>query len=599
MKRKTVQSITWGMALIGLLIGSCAKDKPDDSVIPDDDPSTRIETYHMWSDASYQSRASVIRYNNAFYAAFREPTADSAPKGGRVRVVRSTDGEKWETVKVFEFLDVPGRPTEPTEQVSFNGVNQYMKIPHHEDFEFTLDDVFSLSAWVYRDVGSPAAALVSTRSANNQNAFDLDASNNNLILDFGNPHVRRHNVPAMPFLLGQWNHVGFSYDGPNRKVWLFNNGSSVELSSSGQSNDLLGSEWNNFGNDISVFAKATLKTAASQVPTLRFSRGMLRTLRFWNKAMSEAEMAADMNAVVGPNTPDLIAGYSFSSTNLTWEDGNLVVPDVKGKHTGYLYNIDFVGTPKADLDAPVLSLAPGNRLMLTVYGEYDLSDGSQSSRRPFVAFSENGDDFVEMERTTIYYPDPDILSNGNFRMSQFTWDQSGSAAYGFNSSNALTLFKTTDGKTYRAHAQLSQLPEKASEVAVRFDSQNKLYALMKLEGSDNRGVLAVSGPPYTDFVVHHLDFPVQNANFAFLNDQRIIMVPATQHQDDTLTFHTVVVDPTGNKQAEKFIPILQENAYPGGLLVHDGYLWASFSAAPALNRESKVFLAKIPVDDIN
>ena len=65
--------------------------------------------------------------------------------------------------------------------------------------------------------------------------------------------------------------------------------------------------------------------------------GKLGNVRFWNKALTAAEVAADMDATVGPDTEGLIAAYDFANIS------GLTVPDLSGHgHDGTLSGFDPV-----------------------------------------------------------------------------------------------------------------------------------------------------------------------------------------------------------------------------------------------------------------
>src|SRR5690606_18860243 len=171
------------MALLCVIVTACKKDK---EIGEEEDghlslPKLEAEVHKIWDEAPYSTSSDLIRFNDAFYCAFREASEATGP-GGRVRVIKSTDGETWESVQVFEFTGLT-TPTEPASDLTFNmpdmptnvADRQYMKIPHHTDFDFRRDEVFSLSAWVYRVEGSDAGGagdLVSTRHANSVRGYN-------------------------------------------------------------------------------------------------------------------------------------------------------------------------------------------------------------------------------------------------------------------------------------------------------------------------------------------------------------------------------------------------------------------------------------------
>ncbi len=615
--------------LLWLVVISCAKDPKALSDDQDDkafDPELEMEVHKVWDEAPYSTSSDLIRFNDAFYCTFREATEETG-SGGRVRVVKSVDGETWETVQVFEFTDLP-TPTEPADHLTFNMPvaaeakdRQFMKIPHHTDFDFERDEVFSLSTWVYRDpssVSTTAADLVSTADGDSRDGGYgfLTQQTNTLILDIsGGERFRRFNKTAATpapaanrlFTFGEWHHVGFVFDGPNDKVWLYQDGANVVLHANSLTNDLTPvatgasahNEHNTYGNDINVFTRATNKTSSTALPAVtRFTQGKIRTLRFWHKAMTEAEMVAEYeagkDAPVQASEPGLIAGYDFDFSNIGWQDGKLVVHDVKGNHNGILYNFSFGGTPHADLQAPRLSIAPGNRLMLLMYGEYDRADGSAlPTRRPYISFSDDGKTFSAMAPSEVYYPTENDLSSGDFNISGVTWDQTTLNAYGFDYQNPLTLFKTTNGTTFRAQRVLTQgLDGSPGDVQVRFDKGNKMYVLIRKDEGDQKGMLVVGVAPYENFEYYPLDFRLHSPHFVFLDDSTLVM----SAQESDASVRVVVTDLEGKVLKETPVPIEEGTIDPGGMTIYDRYLWLSCSHL--LGGKSDVYLAKIPLNDL-
>jgi len=604
------------IASLCVMFAACNKDKEigDDTgnLLPSEELET--EVHNVWDDASFSASSDLIWFKDAFYCTFREDTNDPLSKG-RVRVVKSVDGTTWETVKVFEFTDLP-TPAEPVDYLEFNMpwplgespvAPQSMTIPYDDEFDFTMDDVFSLSAWVWREYKTdPSAvsgsnndgAFVSTRHANSARGYVFQARPNTFILDFGTTggsNYRRHNTDSqIGFKFLKWEHIGFVYDGPNKKVWLYINGAKAPVLSN-QTNDLRedGNDVNTVGNNIAVFG--TAKSGINDIPT-SVTPGKIRALRFWKKVMTDDDMYNEW--VAGKDVPvtastDLIAGYDFASHNLEWNGTDWIVRDVKGNHPGILHNFNFAlyGTPSADLQAPRLSIAPGNRLMLQIYGEYDRADGSVAKRRPYISFSDDGETFSDMVPSEVYHNNE--LSNEDFRISGVAWDQTTLNAYGFDLTNPLTLFKTTDGMTFRAQAELTGIEGTPRDVSVCFDKRNVMYALIRKDDSQ-ADVLAVGAPPYNDVEYHTLDFNLYGASFAFLDNNTLVM--GARGYDDSAAIHIVVTDLSG--KVLKSVPVLVEDVagHLGGITVHDKYLCLSYSASR--DEKSDIYMVKIPLADM-
>lgn len=572
---------------------SCSK-KP--TYVDLSDPSTR-EVYKIWSDAGNNAYSDLVRYNGAFYCAFRESTG-TLGAGGVVRVIKSADGINWQSV---QSLDITPDVAPPPTELEFNGTNQFMTIPHHTDFDFERDGTFSFTTWVYR--GSTGLSdLVSTW--NGGNGYFLGASATTFLLDMASqgtgalPRIHNRTASANPpgtwFLnANAWYHLGFVFDGPNNKVWLYQNGQNIALHTN-QTNDIRQHNnkdvANTYGNDISIFAKTRDKALPDVAPNPpRYWKGALRTVRFWNKALSPEEMEADVNATVTSATPNLIAGYDFSQ--VTKQGGQDIVPDITGKHPGILHNFDI---PEAeillpDVMAPKLVITPDNRLMLLVDGEM-FNRGSLASRRPYVSYSStNGDNFSALERSDIYYPGTEP-SEDNFWIWNMTWDNNKAAAYGFDHLNGMTLMRTTDGgESFHAHHTLS-MEGASGKAAVRFGQQNNMYALVAKETGDRKAVLAVSAPPYQNFSYYVVDEQLDAPSFVFLNDKTMCIAAKAYTSNTT---QLLVIDLEGNILRRMPLPSAGENSYPG-IVAHEGYVWVSYHTSNS--GQPDIYIAKVPVD---
>src|SRR5690606_12883059 len=126
--------------LLVSILGACAKKEVDYNR-PEE--WTRSVS-KIWDGAGHSAFTDLIRFNDAFYCVFREASGHFG-EGGKVRVIRSSDGVEWETIKVFELDPII---TEPSPDFEFNGANQNMVISHHPDFDYTNKGQFTITAWV-------------------------------------------------------------------------------------------------------------------------------------------------------------------------------------------------------------------------------------------------------------------------------------------------------------------------------------------------------------------------------------------------------------------------------------------------------------------
>lgn len=572
-----------------LLFFSCDNyDAPKVQIVSDNYQATRI-----WGTSSHAAFPSFVRFNNMFYCAFREGPAHLG-SGGAVRVIRSLDGVKWETVQILQLI--PPVPPTPTE-LTFNGSNQFMAIDHHSDFDFTNNESFSISGWIYTENIS-YTQIVSTR--NGGSGYDFAQQDNKLINDFGAPYLRAQQASA-GFSSNTWHHVGYVYDGANKDIRLYQNGTAVQLASATNlfPSIQVTTQENTYGNKITVFAKASNKGSGAAGG---YTKGKMRTLRFWKKALNSADMAADMTTDVTAITPDLIAAYDF--TKKEQEGTKIFVPDIKDKHPGILYNfsMDDTEVPPTDLRDPRLSITSDNKLMLLMDGEF-YNGTTVASRRPYVSYSDaNGENFSEPLRSDVYYPSENTLSEDNF----WIWNvrQNNGSYYGVDYiNNKIALFKSTDsGESFKIVKDLDRaLLGNPSEVDLCFDKNDKMYALIRRNGSGNalatsKGYLATSLPPYTDWAYTELDYRVEGHNFMFLDDNSFIIGTRRFDQDNSNPQMAIyVTDLTGKIQKEIVLRSSGDCSYPG-MVIHDNMLWVTYYSSH--EGVASIYLSKIPLSDL-
>lgn len=587
-----------GMVLAMLIVGACSKEGPR----YDNPEEWNRSVYKIWDGEAHSAFTDLIRFNDAFYCVFREASGHFG-EGGKVRVIRSTDGVEWETVKVFELESIV---TEPSPDFEFNGANQNMVIPHHTDFNYANNGQFTITARVkmiepqnVTNDGTAIRYIVSTRNGGDGYDFGTHRGINprapSLFADIGAPYLRkRQNNNA--FTYGEWTHVSYVYDGANiygggsvPHVYFHQNGVRVPQVASAN----VTTQANTYGNEITVFSKPGNRNPGAGYSS--YAAGNISSLRFWNKALTDSEIAADMTASVTASTPNLIAAYDFDKSKVYQQGADYFLPDIKGNHPGRLRNYVAEETivSYGDLRDPKLSITPDNRLMVWMDGEYYIG-ASVASRRPYVSFSDvSGNDFSEPERVDVHYPTSDGLSEGNFWIWRVVWNNAKTAAYGFDYLNPLTLFKTTDGKVFRTERRITDVDGSPNEVAIKFDKQDNMYALIRREAGNTLGVLAVSAPPYDNFVYNQLDFRLGGPEFIFLDDETLVM--GTRGFTNSTTTHIVTTDLKGKVLKRIYLPSAGDASYPG-MVVHDGYLWVSYYSSKS--GKADIYMAKIPLDQL-
>lgn len=64
-----------------------------------------ITVEKIWDQAPHNAFTDIIRFNNVFYCTFREGSGHVSGPDGKARILRSTDGKKWESVALLEVKD--------------------------------------------------------------------------------------------------------------------------------------------------------------------------------------------------------------------------------------------------------------------------------------------------------------------------------------------------------------------------------------------------------------------------------------------------------------------------------------------------------------
>lgn len=561
------------------------------------------EPTRIWGSNLHSAFPDLIRFNNAFYCTFREgPTHGHS--GGVVRILKSTDGTSWENVQVLK-LNPLGNP--PSSSLAFNGTNQYMTIEPHTDFAFTNGESFSVSGWIYTE-NTNYTQIVSTRQG--ANGYDFAQQVNKLISDMGLPYLRTEQLSS-DLLSNTWYHVGYVYNGVTKEVKLYLNGVAVALSTNTNYHPqtAVTTQANTYGNKITVFAKAAnTVTNATANPSIGFTTGKISTLRFWKKALTQAEMNADQTARVTEATPHLVAAYDFS--NKLQQGSNIIIPDIKGNHSGTLKNFTANETKPSpgplptDLRDPKLSITPDNRLMVLMAGDlYNGSGTAVVNRKPYVSYSDiNGQNFSEVAQSTVHYPTTTGASTGNFWIWNTEW--SNNISYGVDYfGSKFVLFNSTDaGNNFRTLKILDRaLLGNPSETDLIFDNSNKMHLFIRRNGAGNslatsKGYLATSTSPYTNWNYSELAYRLEGPNVLRLNDSTLCI--GTRRFDENNSnpqMGILVTDFNGNKKKEIILKSSGDCGY-SGMVIHNGYLWVVYYSSH--EGQSNIYSSKIPVGDL-
>lgn len=231
---------------------------------------------------------------------------------------------------------------QPSHYLTFNGVDQYMSIPHHPDFNIDSDESFSLTAWVRnvsyteypRYICKRDAASNSGSERSGYEFFGTPAAGQSLGLN--TPTTTSGHalsvytgitVPA-----GEWMHIALVVDRAENIIRIFHNGNT-------------NTAWSASLNGWTVENTHDLFVGAgnSGGQPCYFCNGSFGNIRFYNIALDDEMIAADIDTDDISNLPQemhnaLLAAYDMDSANV---DDNIML-DISGNgHVANMMNFAF------------------------------------------------------------------------------------------------------------------------------------------------------------------------------------------------------------------------------------------------------------------
>ena len=231
---------------------------------------------------------------------------------------------------------------QPSHYLTFNGVDQYMSIPHHPDFNIDSDESFSLTAWVRnvsyteypRYICKRDAASNSGSERSGYEFFGTLAAGQSLGLN--TPTTTSGHalsvytgitVPA-----GEWMHIALVVDRAENIIRIFHNGNT-------------NTAWSASLNGWTVENTHDLFVGAgnSGGQPCYFCNGSFGNIRFYNIALDDEMIAADIDTDDISNLPQemhnaLLAAFDMDSANV---DDN-IMHDISGNgHVANMMNFAF------------------------------------------------------------------------------------------------------------------------------------------------------------------------------------------------------------------------------------------------------------------
>lgn len=224
-----------------------------------------------------------------------------------------------------------------------------MKIDNHTDFQIAASESYSVTCWINVPAYKSGMRFVSKRAVgvNTETGYEMWTGGSSYqFYAVNTPYVGGGNVLSVYSsdygALNKWIHVAITVDRAAGKIYMYQDGVKVGESSNSLTMTSSSTEPWAVENNFDVFVGAGFSDMAMNPSN--FFRGKMADLRFWDKALTATEVAADLSTDVTADTPDLLAAYNFSDIN------GLVVKDIKGVHDATLVNYPVTESIIADIE---------------------------------------------------------------------------------------------------------------------------------------------------------------------------------------------------------------------------------------------------------
>lgn len=239
---------------------------------------------------------------------------------------------------------------QPNHYITFNGTDQYMVIPHHEDFNIAADQSFTLTGWVRNETYTSTPRYVCKRDMSVQNAGDersgyefFGTGSAGQSLGLNTPTSTTGHalsvytgvtVPA-----GEWMHFALVVNRDLNEIRIYHNGQTQ-------------SAWAATVGDWAVTNTHDVFVGAGNnggVPS-NFCNGSFGNIRFYSMALDPNEIAFDMELTYPSEFPTamhnhLLAAYDFSLEYIN-PYNNQVTDISENGHTAQLVNMPLPGPPE-------------------------------------------------------------------------------------------------------------------------------------------------------------------------------------------------------------------------------------------------------------
>ena len=234
---------------------------------------------------------------------------------------------------------------QPNHYITFNGTDQYMLVPHHDDFNVAADQSFTLTGWVRNETYTNYPRYVCKRDMSVQSAGDertgyefFGSGSAGQSLGLNTPTSSSGHAlsvyTGVTIPAGEWMHFALVVDRANDIIKIYH-----DLNTNPEWSAALG-DWS-VANTHDVFIGA----GNSGGQPSNYCNGSFGNVRFYGMPLSYEEIMTDhysndLAELTAEMQANLIAAYDFSTEHVT---GNQLA-DLSGNgHNGELVNFIFGG----------------------------------------------------------------------------------------------------------------------------------------------------------------------------------------------------------------------------------------------------------------
>mgnify|MGYP003384325531 CR=1 FL=1 len=245
------------------------------------------------------------------------------------------------TINTQEGLDDVQTAIQATDEsitnsaINFDGVDDHVVLSNETAFDFTSE--ITLQVWMK---SSAAADTWDGMITKGDGAWRLHRTSGANTINFAtNQGASVISIDSTTDVFdGKWHQITATFDGTDLKIYV-----------DGVVENTLTSVGTIDTNNIAVAIGANLET----VP-LRYFDGAMNDIRIWNKALSEADIQANINQELNGNEAGLVAYYNFEETS-----GTDILDSTPNHHNGTLTNATNDATTQTS-NSLEYSLGSGN-----------------------------------------------------------------------------------------------------------------------------------------------------------------------------------------------------------------------------------------------